>query len=175
MNPHGSVVSGLPDSLRCAQVGRTFYPSDERCPRDRKGVLAAVASDLGYLADVWSQPIDEQALRRSSNVLRTLLVDNALGRAWRLVGEKGEPTVEAMDLSRHVAGLEWEKIVFASPAGGSTGGGTMVGALQYADAMSESLIQARYAAGPPRPRRFALSEFLASPATHLRRDLGKSP
>jgi hypothetical protein len=64
-------------------------------PGTEREFLAAVASDLGYLADVWSQPIDEQALRRSSNVLRTLLVDNALGRAWRLVGEKGEPTVEA--------------------------------------------------------------------------------
>jgi hypothetical protein len=73
--------------------------------RDDLELLAGVKSDLGFLEDEWDESIDEQSLRRSSTVLRNLLVNDALGRAWRLVGQKGQPQLEAVDLVACLAGL----------------------------------------------------------------------
>jgi hypothetical protein len=80
-----------------------------------------VKSDLGFREDEWDESIDEQSLRRSSTVLRNLLVNDALGRAWRLVGQKGQPQLEAVDLMACLAGLVIDKVIFAAAGGGVSG------------------------------------------------------
>jgi hypothetical protein len=52
-------------------------------PTDDAELLAMVKSDLAFLEDKWDQSIDEQSLRRSSTVLRNLLVYDGFGKAWR--------------------------------------------------------------------------------------------
>jgi hypothetical protein len=95
-------------------------------------------------------------------VLHHLLIENAFGKAWRLVGERGEPQIEAVDLEHGLAGLRSELIVFATADGGRSEGGVVTGALVYGEAMAPELIKARSEAGPPPMRAFRLSEFLVS-------------
>jgi hypothetical protein len=59
------------------------------------------------------------------------------GRAWRLAGQRGEPSVEAVDLEGGLAGLRSDRINFATAAGGRTGGAELPGPLLvYGEAMS---------------------------------------
>ena len=59
-----------------------------------------VAEDLDYLFRDWNQDIDDASLRRSSPVLRALLVDGLLAQAARQVGR--EIRVMAPAISRVV-------------------------------------------------------------------------
>jgi hypothetical protein len=134
-------------------------------PTDDAELLAMVKSDLAFLEDKWDQSIDEQSLRRSSTVLRNLLVYDGFGKAWRLDGRRGEPQIEAVDLNRALAGLLLPKVAFATAGGALSQGMEIAAALVYLDAMSPEVIKERFAMGPEPPRRqFKLSEFLASAA-----------
>jgi hypothetical protein len=134
-------------------------------PSDQAEFLTDVASDLAFLEDEWDESIDEQSLRRSSTVLRKLLVYDHFGTAWRLVGQGGEPGVEAVDLNRVLAGLRLPKVAFATAGGAISGSVEVSAGLVYLDVMTEEVTKERFARGPGPPRRkFKLSEFLASPA-----------
>jgi hypothetical protein len=134
-------------------------------PSDDAELLALVKSDLAFLEDEWDESIDEQSLRRSSTVLRNLLVYDGFGQAWRLTGERGEPQIEAVDLNSSLAGLRLPKVAFATAGGALSAGMNVAAALVYLDAMSPDVIKERATRGPGPPRRkFKLSEFLASPA-----------
>jgi hypothetical protein len=50
---------------------------------DQAELLKTVVEDLTYLKDEWDQNIDDAAIRRGSTVLRRLLVNGELQRAWR--------------------------------------------------------------------------------------------
>jgi hypothetical protein len=56
-----------------------------------------VQEDLAHLRDTWDDELTEGRLRRDSAVLRRLLVEGALGRAWRAAGHRGEPRVPFHD------------------------------------------------------------------------------
>jgi hypothetical protein len=132
-------------------------------PSDQAELLAVVKSDLAFLEDEWDESIDEHSLRRSSTVLRRLLVLGDYAKVWRIAGEPKEPQLEAVDLSNSLAGLELARVFFATAGGGRSGGGEISGALQYSGVMSAELIQERYERGGPPRRVYRLSEFLASP------------
>jgi hypothetical protein len=144
-----------------------FGPVSQPSPsREELELLAAVKSDLVFLEDEWDETIDEQSLRRGSTVLRNLLVDNALGRAWRLIGQKGEPEIEAVDLTAALAGLRMDKVIFAAAGGGVSGGVQLSGGMVYAEAMDEQTVKERYErrGGRPPMRLYRVSQFLSSPA-----------
>jgi hypothetical protein len=50
--------------------------------------------------------------------LTPVLIEDAFGKVWRLVGERGELEIEAVDLERWLAGLRSELIVFSQPPAG---------------------------------------------------------
>lgn len=111
--------------------------------------------------------MSEQSLRRSSNVLRNLLVEGALGRAWRMAGQPKEPGIEAVDLATVLAGLRYEKILFASAGGGHSGSMSIAGVLLYGEAMPDAMVKERARPEPPTPV-FPLSQFNASPGLVVR-------
>jgi hypothetical protein len=96
-------------------------------PSDQAELLATVKSDLAFLEDEWDESIDEHSLRRSSTVLRRLLVNGDYGKAWRIAGEPKEPRLEAVDLSNNLAGLELARVFFATAGGGPPRGGELSG------------------------------------------------
>jgi hypothetical protein len=60
----------------------------------------AIAEDIDWLRDVWWQGdghLKEPDLRRGSVVLRRLIVDGEIVKAWRSHGFQGQPTVTAPD------------------------------------------------------------------------------
>lgn len=75
--------------------------------------IRVVRQDLEFLRDKWDNSIDEPSLRRSSNVLRGLLVDGNLGRAWRALGLERQPIILAPDLDSMLTGIEPQRVEFA--------------------------------------------------------------
>lgn len=127
-------------------------------------ILKTVTEDLVFLREKWDQEIDDASLRRSSNVLRILLVEDAYGKAWRLAGLEKQPRIYAPDLEEALEGLPRERIRFAQAGGAVYKGVRIASALMTDFAMSDSQIKerAKKRAGPPK-KAFWLSEFADSP------------
>lgn len=127
--------------------------------------LAVIAEDLEHLRDDWSPEISEPDIRRGSAVLRRLLVEQELGRAWRALGFEREPRVVAVDLEAALGS-----------ASGSVGLAMAFGAefrgVQFALAIVDRVPAGASPSPPPPPptrnggypfeRPFYLSEFLES-------------
>jgi hypothetical protein len=82
----------------------------------RSELVRIVASDLQYLRDDWNEQIDDDSLRRSSSVLRRLLVENELQRAWKEAGFPKEPRIVAMSLAYEPRSAD---LVIVASAGGA--------------------------------------------------------
>jgi hypothetical protein len=80
-------------------------------------LLGVVASDLRYLRTEWNESIDDAALRRGSAVLRRLLVDGELQRAWRTAGLLKEPMVTCSTLKPILASVPIKRLSFAAAGG----------------------------------------------------------
>jgi hypothetical protein len=89
---------------------------------DDRYVVETVAEDLRFLQDEWDETVDDHSLRRSSGVLRILLVDDAFGRAWRLMGFPKQPNVKANNLHAIVATAPRKDLTYAQAAGARHGG-----------------------------------------------------
>lgn len=90
-------------------------------PKDT--LLEIVAADLRYLAVEWNGSIEDDALRRNSVVLRRLVVEGELQRAWKAAGFHGEPKISCMMLPRLPREIDQRDIKFASAGGGAYGPG----------------------------------------------------
>ena len=99
-------------------------------------LLDIVASDLEFLREEWDNDVDDHSLRRSSTLLRRLLVENDLQRAWKLAGFDGQPTIKASTLADMLRTFPASKIRFAS-AGGATFKGVEVRAVMILDYIPE--------------------------------------
>ena len=129
-------------------------------PRDQ--LVQVVAEDLEYIRDEWNEQIDDPALRRGSVVLRRLLVENGIQRAWKRSGFPREPTVHASALSDIVGSAPRDRIQFAS-AGGARFRGVAVGGVLMANyKMPEDEVPKLDKAGPP-GEDIGLRRFTESP------------
>jgi hypothetical protein len=80
-------------------------------------LIENVAHDIRYLQREWHQNINNHALRRGSAVLRGLLVQGQLQRAWKGIGFEGQPQIITSSLSEILAKVPIVKIVFAASGG----------------------------------------------------------
>lgn len=126
--------------------------------------LVAVAEDLEYLAQ-WGSEITAAEIRRGTAVLRRLLVEDAYGTAWRVIGQKKQPSLIAVDLNLWL-GNDANKVVYALAGGADFRGMQMVCML-----MNKGTTP--IGSNPPAPirqdgypfeRTFTLSEYLSSNA-----------
>jgi hypothetical protein len=76
-----------------------------------------VVEDLRFLQREWGEQVDEASLRRGSTVLRRLLVQGELQRAWKAVGFSLEPEVIASTLRSTVEVVPVGTIRFAFAGG----------------------------------------------------------
>jgi hypothetical protein len=123
----------------------------------RSELVRIVASDLQYLHDEWNEQIDDDSLRRTSAVLRLLLVQNELQRAWKEAGFVKEPEIVALTLAYEPLSLD--RILFASAGGARYKGARMGGAFV---AKGHLTPDQRRGLGPPE-KRFGLRDFINSP------------
>jgi hypothetical protein len=131
-----------------------------------RDLIRVVSEDLDFIAKDWDQSVEDASLRRSSTVLRRLLVDGHFGKAWRSLGLEKQPSVRAPDLGTTIDSVaDSGKIVFAQAGGARFRGVEVQSVLEYAAAMSPQEIQRRFTANPEPPlHTFSLSRFLNSPA-----------
>lgn len=85
-------------------------------------LIRIVKKDLGFLADAWNPSVDDDSLRRGSVILRKLLLEGLLHRAWKANGRTKQPHVIAPRLESLLAKLPNDKLRFALAGGGNFGG-----------------------------------------------------
>lgn len=83
-----------------------------------EAVLPVVVADLHYIRDEWRDDISDDALRRGSSVLRRLLVQGELQRAWKAANFQREPVIRCASLR----GLQPEHLSFAAAGGAKCNG-----------------------------------------------------
>ena len=84
---------------------------------EEEQLITIVAADLHFLIEEWDQDVDTHSLRRTSPVLRRLLIDNDLQRAWRAIGLKKEPRIVTSSLANILSTTPKKKIKFAFGGG----------------------------------------------------------
>lgn len=70
-------------------------------------LISYVSEELDYLTNDWSQDIDDPSLRRSSTVLRSLLIEGQLMKVVNMLNE--EISVMAPLISKHDDGSNYYK------------------------------------------------------------------
>jgi hypothetical protein len=125
-------------------------------------LLEVVASDLIYLKREWGQDIDDDSLRRGSTVLRRLLVNGELQRAWKSAGFSKEPQLTASSLTPILEKIVSDKIIFAAAGGANYKGCEVRGALWTNYAMGQDELQDCQESGVP-TKVFGLKDFIEAP------------
>ena len=126
-------------------------------------LLEIVAEDISYLQEEWGHAIGNHALRRGSTVLRSLLVQQQLHRAWNLAGFDGKLQITASSLKETLKIIPKEKIIFAAAGGAFYKDVAIRGALVIDKAnLTESEISAIDSAGFPEETS-VLHEFVEAP------------
>lgn len=133
-----------------------------RDAQEIKECISNVTSDIDFIRNYWDQEIDDHSLRRSSVILRRLLVEKEYGRAWREVGHLKEPGIEAPNLIGFLGNIDHKKVRW-SQIGGAT----------YKGVYTEAVAEFNYALTPEEVKAFSgnksgietytLSTFLESP------------
>jgi hypothetical protein len=134
--------------------------------------LATVASDLAYLDRVWGPDVDDETIRRNSNVLRILLIDGLYGRAWRAAGKHGEPSVTAVDLHAAIGDRDLSEVEYAQAGGAMSFGAGVSTPTVHARVLGPEEIRGQYERGRvaleqglrPFERSYALRDYLESPS-----------
>lgn len=130
-------------------------------PKD--DLLEIVVSDLVFLREEWDGEVDDHSLRRSSTILRRLLVDNELQRAWKAAGFEKETVIEASTLQKLIDIAPLDKVTFATAGGAKYKGAELRGVTILNYAMTQEEIQKVNAHGVPSAS-FGLSVFIATPS-----------
>lgn len=131
--------------------------------------IKTATEDLVYLREEWDEEVDDSSLRRSSVILRRLLVEGEMGRAWRDLGLAKQPIVTAPSLEVWLRGVPGEQVSWAHAGGARYRGMEVSGALERRGAASAADLQRRHdAIGGDVERQFSLSRFVESPCVVVR-------
>jgi len=125
--------------------------------------LKVMSQDLEYLHEEWRDEIDDASLRRNSLVLRRLLVEQDLTKAWRKVGFEDEPKIKAPTIEEHLKTCPLQDVLFAT-AGGASYRGTQIATLfMPRGAANPEETRRRSALGPFVFKLHGFKEFIESP------------
>ena len=125
-------------------------------------LMEVVAADLRHLKSDWNESVDDDSLRRGSTVLRRLLVQGDLQRAWRGAGFADEPMINCSNLQAILKSESSERIRFASAGGARYGGVELRGALMVNCVKTPDQIKAEHDSGVP-SEIVGLKKFVESP------------
>jgi len=131
--------------------------------KDDKSLLDIVHSDLIFLRDEWNNEVDDHTLRRTSPVLRRLLVEQDLHRAWKLSGFENQARFQASTLDPMLNAIPSINISFACAGGASYKGAQLRGLFEYKGKLSKTQREEINLDGFP-DREYNLLEFIKSPS-----------
>ena len=114
-----------------------------------------------YLTVEWNENIEDDALRRGSTVLRRLLVDGDLQRAWRVAGFERTPRITCSTLRPILRSEPLDKIAFAAAGGAKYQGAELRGALMVNYAKLPDQVKSDYESGVP-SEQVPLKDFIES-------------
>ena len=126
-------------------------------------LVRTVKADIAFLRTQWDHTVDDDSLRRSSPILRRLIVDNDLQRAWKESGQTREPKLQAATLQGVIAEIPLDKVVFAAAGGAHYGNAHLAGVLIRNYAVPPEEIQRRAKTGVP-TKVMGLREFANAPS-----------
>ena len=87
-----------------------------------KQEIITVAEDIDYFANEWNENATEASIRRGSPILRRLLVEQILGKAWRAVGNEKEPKIVGVNLDLMVGNYDRNNLEVALAGGAAHAG-----------------------------------------------------
>ncbi|QSO46711.1 hypothetical protein [Alicyclobacillus mengziensis] len=127
-------------------------------------IIKTVYEDLLYLKEEWDESIEDSSLRRNSNVLRMLLVDDYFSKAWRIVGFKRQPTISATDLDGYVMSVRRSGVSYAQAGGAMYEGMAVRSTVMTNYAMTEAEIKKQYERESKQPsiKCFSVSQLMKS-------------
>jgi len=128
-------------------------------------LLRVVFNDLDYLHKNWDQTIEENSLRVTSTILRRLLVDGVLQRAWKAAGFEREPRITAHSLMPHLRFMEGisQKILLGW-AGGARVKGAQLGTMSITGKYLSDEETKAFSAIMDSQEILPLSAFIAAPS-----------
>ena len=103
-------------------------------------LLRVVAEDILYLRQEWGQDVEDASLRRGSTVLRRLLVEGDLQRAWRATGFSAAPSIPTYIVEPVLTLFDSRRITLASAGGAVFHGAQLSGQLMLDYAASQEEI-----------------------------------
>jgi len=80
-------------------------------------LLKYVYEELYYISREWDQTISDDALRRGSSSLRSLLIEGQLNKAWRMVGLSGKFIIKTQAIENIIDQDNAGKILIAQTGG----------------------------------------------------------
>jgi len=116
---------------------------------DDTELVGIVAADLSFLHAEWDEEVDDHSLRRSSTILRRLLVEGVLQRAWKAAGLDKEPSITASTLEPILNRFPLDKLTFAAAGGARYRGAELRGALIANYAFSPDEVRKGFEDGLP--------------------------
>jgi hypothetical protein len=116
---------------------------------DKAEQTVTTARDLRFLRLTWDQDVSDDSLRISSPIVRKLLVEGHLQRAWKHAGFDREPTITGSTLKPMLARVGLTQIECATAGGALYKGIEMRGSMLAQFAMSPEDIQAAAKDGVP--------------------------
>lgn len=123
-------------------------------------LVKTVIEDIKYLRDDWNDEIDDASLRRGSVVLRRLLINHDLQRAWTSLGMGVPLTIEAVSLRMVLKSVAIKNIYFASAGGAKYKGATVA---RFFMAKGSAPLQRSGSSSAPSKEIFGIKQFLRSP------------
>ena len=133
-------------------------------------LLDIVTSDLVFLREEWDEEVDDHSLRRSSTILRRLLVDNELQRAWKAAHFEKEPIIEASTLQKIIEVTPLAKVVFAAAGGARYKGAELHGVIMRNYVLTPEEIKKESEHGVLSAS-FGLRAFIEAPCVIIKQNL----
>lgn len=133
---------------------------------EQRELIQNVAEDLEWLCSAWGEEVDDASLRRTSPVVRRLLIGEGRGdylKAWCALGFASQPILYAIDLDNHLnaQGINPQGIAYAQ-AGGALYHGAVIASLLIANAPATRHDMEARSKTPPQMREFKLGQYLQS-------------
>jgi hypothetical protein len=126
-------------------------------------LIQVVRADLSHLATELHESVDDDALRRSSTILRRLLVEGDLQRAWRASGHADRLLIRAPTLEYIQSAIPQQKVVLAAAGGSRFKGLAMMGFLEASYVLPKEDLDRLHGKGIP-TRELPAEQYVASPS-----------